>query len=156
MSIPRPANSGYAIFCDDIREEINGKTTYVGVYGGDMLIAAAAPVVIPQLCCLVQVLFDPDNLPESANILLKRFTEAGDQGPIASFDLPPLASLPKPEYTPGFGDEVRRFALSGVMKMSPFGIEEPCSLRAIAVIDGVEHRLGNLHVRLVDDLPLRQ
>jgi hypothetical protein len=41
---------GYTIFCDDIREEVGGKITYVGTYQKDLILNVAFPAVLPQLC----------------------------------------------------------------------------------------------------------
>ncbi len=38
--------------CDDVRQEINGKVTFVGVYGEDVLVPAV-PLRVPQLCVVV-------------------------------------------------------------------------------------------------------
>jgi|SRR5262249_50572451 len=45
-----PEAFGYTIFCDDIRIEIGGKLTYVGVYqGGTMLVPGSFPATVPKL-----------------------------------------------------------------------------------------------------------
>src|SRR5262249_11818710 len=44
---------GHTIFCDDIRREINGKTTLVGVYSDDILLNAPLPVMLPKLACSI-------------------------------------------------------------------------------------------------------
>jgi hypothetical protein len=43
-----PLLCGYAIFCDDIRHEIGGKTTFIGVYDGIMLIHGDFPFLLPK------------------------------------------------------------------------------------------------------------
>lgn len=40
--------SGFAVFCDDIRVELGGKFTLVGVYGSAMLVAGEPPYQIPK------------------------------------------------------------------------------------------------------------
>ena len=39
----------HAIFCDDIRQEVSGKTTMVGIYTGQ-LVASEIPCVLPKIC----------------------------------------------------------------------------------------------------------
>ncbi|MFO0992319.1 MAG: hypothetical protein U1E67_10355 [Hyphomicrobiales bacterium] len=42
---------GLTILCDDIREELHGKSSYIGIYGGDIIIAGQVlPVTLPKLC----------------------------------------------------------------------------------------------------------
>lgn len=44
----------YPIFCDDIRHEISGKTTLVGIYSGK-LIAASLPATLAKLCVVLNL-----------------------------------------------------------------------------------------------------
>jgi hypothetical protein len=41
------------IICDDVRQEITGKTTIIGIYGSDIIIPQT-PMVLPQLCLLTK------------------------------------------------------------------------------------------------------
>ena len=50
---PPPEAFGHVIFCDDIRNEIGNKLTFVGCYFGDMLITSDFPAVIPRFCLAV-------------------------------------------------------------------------------------------------------
>lgn len=43
----------YAIVCDDIRQEIGNKLTFVGVYQ-DQIIVPAFPYTFPKLCFFIQ------------------------------------------------------------------------------------------------------
>lgn len=50
-------NSRYihAIFCDDVRTEIGGKLSLMGLYQGSVhLSAPALPIVMPKICVLVE------------------------------------------------------------------------------------------------------
>ena len=47
--IRRSTPFGYTIFCDDVRNEINGKVTLVGVYAGDVIVLGTLPVTLPKL-----------------------------------------------------------------------------------------------------------
>jgi len=42
----------YSIFCDDIRNEVGNKASYMGVYGKNILIPKT-PFVFPQLCAVI-------------------------------------------------------------------------------------------------------
>jgi len=39
----------HAVYCDDLRAETSGKTTFVGVYG-DSLLIGELPATLPRLC----------------------------------------------------------------------------------------------------------
>ncbi|MFS2110976.1 hypothetical protein ACCC88_14895 [Sphingomonas sp. Sphisp140] len=51
--------SGYTIFCDDIRHEVGGKLTLVGVYSGEMIYNGPAPGRAPVLAALVTLRVAP-------------------------------------------------------------------------------------------------
>lgn len=62
MIIDIPTPLGSTIFCDDIREEVSGKTTYVGVYDGEMQLHAPLPGTIPKLCLSMSFRDDVERL----------------------------------------------------------------------------------------------
>jgi hypothetical protein len=41
------------IFCDDIRHEVGGKLSYIGVYSGRLLVPGF-PLSLPKLCVAVR------------------------------------------------------------------------------------------------------
>lgn len=45
------------IYCDDIREEIGNKVSYMGIYSKDLFVPTA-PIVLPKLCIAVKVVTD--------------------------------------------------------------------------------------------------
>jgi hypothetical protein len=49
------------LFCDDIRHEVGGKLSYIGVYSGGLFVRAF-PVTLPKLCLAVRIL-TPANAP---------------------------------------------------------------------------------------------
>lgn len=65
--------SGTTIFCDDVRHEITGKFSLIGVYQDGMTIVGEVPVLIPQLCLVTKVRLDQKSLPFS--FLLKMIFE---------------------------------------------------------------------------------
>lgn len=44
----------HVMYCDDLREEVGGKTSYMGVYDGKMLVREF-PVMLPKLCVIATV-----------------------------------------------------------------------------------------------------
>ena len=82
-----PVPCGYTIFCDDIRQEISGKRTLVGVYGASMYVNAEYPVTFPQLSMVVHYMEDPDiELPP---LILKVFLpDATEEEPSFQINLP--------------------------------------------------------------------
>ncbi len=68
--------SGFSTFCDDIRDEVSGKKSLIGVYNGAMIFASPAPEVLTQLCILTTTRLDHDMLPKQ--IALKILFEDED------------------------------------------------------------------------------
>jgi hypothetical protein len=48
ITVDTPDAWGYTLFCDDIREEIGNKLTYVGTYGG-RIVCDEFPFVLPKI-----------------------------------------------------------------------------------------------------------
>jgi hypothetical protein len=65
MPNPRVAN---CIFCDDVRVEVGGKLSLMGVYNADILFAVAAPAAIPKFGIVVWLIHDIDDKPEKITI----------------------------------------------------------------------------------------
>ena len=47
------------IFCDDIRHEVGGKFSYIGVYSGQMFVPSF-PITLPKLCLAMNVVTSAD------------------------------------------------------------------------------------------------
>jgi hypothetical protein len=45
-----PAIFGHTIFSDDVRNEVDGKITYVGVYSGTLFVRGTFPAIISKFC----------------------------------------------------------------------------------------------------------
>lgn len=77
-----PAFFGHTIFCDDIRQEIGGKTTYVGAYHGVIFVRGTFPVTLPKFAFAITLyqkreffisdfafkIFLPGDAPDSPSI----------------------------------------------------------------------------------------
>ncbi|MDI4659532.1 MULTISPECIES: hypothetical protein [Cobetia] len=60
----------FSIFCDDIRQEIGDKNTFVGSYSGE-LIAQRLPIVLPKLCVVVFCIYDTKQQDTDASITIE-------------------------------------------------------------------------------------
>ncbi|HVU31398.1 MAG TPA: hypothetical protein VHE36_13455 [Sphingomicrobium sp.] len=54
--------SGYTIFCDDIRQEYNGKLTFVGAYADTLIINGPLPALLPKFCAMIVYREEPTSL----------------------------------------------------------------------------------------------
>lgn len=55
------------IFCDDIRHEVGGKLSYIGVYSGGLFVPGF-PVTLPKLCLSVKVVTSAGEPPHSLTL----------------------------------------------------------------------------------------
>jgi len=65
--------TGFTIFCDDIREEVNGKLSLIGCYGADLRIfGSPLPILLPKLGFHITIRLPTDgpNLPLKIMIYL--------------------------------------------------------------------------------------
>jgi hypothetical protein len=134
--------SGHTAFCDDVRQEVSGKQTLVGVYGPIMFVSEI-PTTLPQIFCVITYREAPDVFGEVA---IRVIHEVGDEETvmteinldIAKDDLPP----PPPETAEPFLMREAKF----VVPISPFNVKGPGHLKVRAFRGDVEIRLGALKI----------
>lgn len=132
--------AGHVTYCDDVREEVGGKTTYVGAYKSDLIVKADFPVVLPKLaiCIAWSQTLDEDDLPVEIEVYVP-----GHEKPIIQADLP----IPQLEIGPSeFAPEERLKILEVVAVISPLKLEEPGLIRVIAIRNGKRLSLRKLGV----------
>lgn len=56
---------GYTIFCDDIRQEVGSKLTFVGAYSADLNFTDPPPSALMKLCFFSVVYLAPEQLGET-------------------------------------------------------------------------------------------
>lgn len=119
----------WATFCDDIRQEVGNKLSYMGVYGPD-LIVPSFPATLPKLCCVFNLRIPFEQSPkkkiafrlqrEDDVIFEAEITPPGEE---AVRDL-----VSRPDDSPWVW-------ISFVAQLANFEISEPALLRARALID---------------------
>jgi hypothetical protein len=146
MNAPKleaPDFFGYSIFCDDIRQEIDGKVTYVGVYSGAMAIRAKLPIVLPKFCIGIvfaqrRPLFTPD-------IGIRIFVP-GDSDEKASIEAQFSGPFELPEEKTAEATMVR---MTANVVFSPFPINNAGAIKVRILRNDLLHRLGTLSVEEV-------
>ncbi len=121
--------AGHVIFCDDVREEVGGKTTYVGAYKSDLIVNGDFPVTLPKLavCIIWSQSMDEDDLPVEIEVSIP-----GREDPIIKAELP----LQRVEAgTSEFAPEERLKIIEVVAMISPLTLEGPGTISVIATRD---------------------
>ena len=116
----------HAIFCDDMRQEMGNKVSFMGCYQGEFLVPFA-PVVLPKLCVYVTI----------STPVKRPFTALGlrvDQGGNTIVNIDATSADWAQPMSPAPDDVTRLLANVGVM-LSPFAINEPGDLRVVVTTE---------------------
>ena len=148
MIIQPTLPGGFVIFCDDIREEVNGKFTFVGTYAGEMTIFGAAPVILPKICVAVRLRVNPAALPQHIVFKITKETEQDSDTLLeAPLDAPaPPEQFKFPENIGGDGFKFIEIGFNTEL----VGITFPdiSTIRVRALIGEDELRVGALTVKV--------
>ncbi len=135
---------GTTIFCEDIRDEVGGKKTYVGVFGAEMVVGAPLPAMIPQFAFAVTLLepITSANGPLNFKIFLP-----GDNGDEVVLDIE--APIERHDVAKSTEiDPAAEFVCTLMaFKISPLVISNEGYIRVRAYKEGREIRLGSIKVR---------
>lgn len=135
------------IYCDDIREEVGNKSSYMGVYSGELTVPNA-PVLLSKLCIVARATTDIDDPFESLEV---RIVAVNGENEI---EILSTGSIPLPAEQPQLdGGQTRMLAQMNFM-LSPFQITEATTLRVKAITEREELRGATaLRIRIVPPLP---
>lgn len=143
---------GYTTFCDDIREEVGGKSTLVGCYTGELLHQGDYPLSLPKFGLVTQTLIPPERVPRNFDLIVD-YVPTGEVVFKISNDLSGLDvnSLVTPKSADE-EDEERYIALGSNIILTPLVIPQDGKLRVRAMLDGHIVRIGLLKIRRVANI----
>ena len=116
-----PARHLEVIYCDDIREEVGGKISLMGIYTGDMIVSSM-PLLLPKLCITVNAVTP---IGDPLQTLCINIYKEGVTEPIISTGVIPIPD------TPHDNNSVWQ-AVNMVFALTPFQIDEETRLRVAA------------------------
>lgn len=133
-----------AIFCDDIRHEMGNKMSFMGCYQGELFIAAT-PALLPKLCVYASA-WTLKGKPFKT--LVFRIVQ-DDKNELARLEIPAqaleeAAQIQDPTAT--------RKTVSTAIAFSPFFIEEPTSLRLMAITEDGEIVGPRLSIKVAPEI----
>ena len=144
---------GYTIFCDEIRQENNGKLIYIGVYTGEMLFYGPPPGVLPTFTAMVYYVERREDKREPVSIklfapgILDAIGSADLNINAINFSKPP--SPIREEEEPS--DPI--FGLRVPIRVAPMIVDQEGAFRVRAFKGGDVIRLGTLSVKFNHPLP---
>jgi hypothetical protein len=136
--------SGHVIFCDDIRHEVGGKVTFVGVYTGYMYVNGTLPVALPKLCFGIVY---RQEVTAADPVTIKVFVP-GYEEPVAETRLDPEPQMNLPPEGEFIMHEARLF-----VEAAPVLIREEGRIMVRAYRGDDEIRLGVLTIQLAEATP---
>lgn len=133
-------NFGYSIFCDDIREELGGKISYMGVYNGALQVHSDAPVSIPKLGIAMTVVVPGPASIQTVSFVVQQET---DGKLVDIFSAEPVM--------PAESDVAEgRVGKVGIhVQLTPFTIQGNSVLKARSRVNGEEVKLGTLQIQMI-------
>jgi Family of unknown function (DUF6941) len=145
--VDAPDFFGYTVFCDDIRFEVNGKFTYVGVYSGRMSVNASFPATLPKFG--IAVTFYQLKEKFVPHLGLRVFLP-GDSGEEASIqgdfgETSEGAIRQQIESQPRI-PETKYITMNAGLVLSPLIIKEPGSITVRVLRDDKLYRVGHLSI----------
>lgn len=149
MNVIRPPlPGGHVIYCDDIREEVGGKTTLVGTYGGEMTIFGSPPVKLAKFCVLIFIRLDPADIPPEIIVRVLRL-ERGDEREVlleATMAIPDAAR--QIELPPASPDARQIMEMRLAQQFDGVEFTGPCTISTRAYIADNEYRIGSIEIKI--------
>lgn len=137
-----------AIYCDDIRQEVGQKLSFMGVYNADMVFPSF-PAQLPKFCAHVTVRFPPDEKPK--NSLIVRLLSEDVVLAEANLDRTTIASFQEPVADPEVALEDMQLGFQIGLMIAPLPIPAPTKLKLRAYVDGEELKGNALKIRLANE-----
>lgn len=127
-------------YCDDIRQEVGNKMSYMGIYGSDMHVSTA-PVLLAKLCIVVKVITNVDDPFEALEIRISS-VKGSEETEI-------LATGPVPIVMPKTESDSRLYCAHYSFVLSPLQIDGDSSLRVTAKTEREEIRGAGLRIQVI-------
>ena len=139
---------GFTVFCDDIRYEIGGKISFMGIYGGELVVFGEYPLTINKLMLAVYVMDIPEHHGDEIDIAVFMPGNVGsDPDYMSKYTL--VADEPS-EDSEKFGIS-RRAVASDLIQIGPITVTERGYIRVRAYHKGQEIKSGALEIRVQNE-----
>lgn len=138
---------GFTLFCDDIREEASGKTTYVGVYNDVLKVVGSLPTTLPSFGMAIHLFCNTGETPESLTIQVALPGNDIDK-PEMTMPVDVEKLTPQHRDMPATDDEIfaPRSHLGFKILVHNFPVSKPGRLRLTALWNGNRISLGSLAI----------
>lgn len=130
----------HTIFCDDVRQEVGNKVSFMGIYGPQMFVANI-PWVLPKICIAIDV-----RTPVGKPFKQLKFRLFRGDDLLSETDVPDetlAQNAPRLDVT-----DTHYLAVGFVAQIGPIVVNEPFLLRARAITETEELRGAALSIEL--------
>lgn len=139
-----PTPFGYTIFCDDIRYEIDGKQSFIGIYASEMIFSIPFPATLPKLGLSVKYYEKFGESTEPVHLEIYLPGDSDDNPTVRSeFDYKQMRSMPQTKAEDGIDSRIGA-VMNAVLSPVHFTQEGYIKVRARRGDDII--RLGSLKV----------
>lgn len=124
------------LWCDDVRQEVGGKLSFIGVYTGGMIIPTF-PITLPKLCLVLRMVIPIDRPLQSASlkVLIDEYVLFDTAMPEEMRE-----NLNAIKGSPDGDAENQARVLFNSFVLSPLKLEHPCVLRVRVQTESEELR----------------
>lgn len=137
-----------SLFSDDIRHEIGGKVSYIGVYNSALMMPSF-PANLSKLCVTVKLLNPPSEPFKEAIFRVLKDEEILAEGVITGEETHKFSQAAGTDD--GIDPENRLMAIQSIFVFSPLVVEGPCILRVRVIVDGAELKGSGLRISAAPD-----
>jgi hypothetical protein len=144
----QPNAWGFSLFCDDIRAEVGGKISVMGIYQADMIFPQDPPVALAKFAILVKYYETPGIFTD--DVVLKVYFPGDEKDtPTVTFPVPRQSmQMGEPQHEMEEGQE-RVFNLTMPIVIAPFQVTKCGFLKVRASCGDVVTNLGSLMLRKI-------
>lgn len=130
------------IYCDDVRQEVGGKQSLIGVYNSDMILPSF-PVTLPKLCTQILVRLPIDTAANNVEVKISN-------GENVLFEVPiPEGEVQRMSKAMLETDKEIVFLGIGIhFQFAPLQFDQATKIKTVATVDGREIKGNSLVVRL--------
>jgi len=135
--------NAHCIFCDDIRNEVGNKLSFMGIYGGELQVEQI-PAVIQKICIVSYCETSAAHLLSKLSIRIFH-----KENLILENEVPPehLQEMQRAIIARGDQkDPIQKIAIGMNAQISPVVIDEPSTIKVVMIADNEEIIAGKLRM----------
>jgi hypothetical protein len=139
---------GVSIFCDDLRPEIGGKISIMGIYQSDMILLTPPPFTLQKVCIFVKYC---ELLGAVTDELSLKVYMPGDQKHNPTVNMPVIRAQPDPGQAPVDFEEDQQRVLVIIIPLtfSPIVIAKEGFIKVRMSAGDSVTKLGSLRLRQI-------